>query len=387
MSLIEKSKGQHGIAVLITSLTLSMFGMDAVEAQAPDQTCRAIWNAAEDFPEPKDLKGTDALPVNPNGAWSYGDELSGAFEPFRFIRHKFGVKAIANGIGPQSRSFAAQTGSTTEVTQTERIPPGVFWVWPHHVNYPPMILRWTAPTDGVFDITAQFAGLSLDTSVTVAVLLNGVSVWSDEVQGFHGPVNHVDTSWTPAASWSTRQDLAQGDTVDFTVDNKSDFWHNTTLIDAVIERPYLGTQEDLMLYSSVGSGSRLGAFPNTKSAGLGDLVRVHLAAARWLARPCIPPLESRGKFVGEYFLLAAEIIPTAQLNPIEVIDKLYLNPANLIVLIPPGRLPATGTGYTFPIPPDPSWLGLSLLIQGGVLSPQAANGLYATTQAHEIRIE
>ena len=45
-----------------------------------------------------------------------------------------------------------------------------------------------------------------------------------------------------------------------------------------------------------------------------------------------------------------------------------------------------GNPYGFPIPPNPALAGIDVMLQGLVLTPQADNGLYGTTDATRIRI-
>jgi hypothetical protein len=91
------------------------------------------------------------------------------------------------------------------------------------------VIRWTAPTNGTYQINAVFWGDDFvgPTTTDVAVLHNGKTLYGSEVTGF-GPSS--DQSYTGTVS------VNAGDTVDFSVGYGTDgnYFYDATGVSAVI---------------------------------------------------------------------------------------------------------------------------------------------------------
>ncbi len=87
---------------------------------------------------------------------------------------------------------------------------------------------------------------------------------------------------------------------------------------------------------------------------------------------------------GSLYLLAAELVGTNSPVP-QPLPRLWLgNPAVVAV----GALPGTpGWSATFQLPVPPGLAGLSVLVQGGAITPQARNGSYLTTNVQRFDLQ
>jgi hypothetical protein len=94
------------------------------------------------------------------------------------------------------------------------------------------VLRWTAPSSGLFNITATFSGLSSalgGDSTDVHILLNGTSIFDSIVLGSPSPVKY-----------SGIQNLANGDRIDFAVGigpDGNDYEDTTALAASIVAVP------------------------------------------------------------------------------------------------------------------------------------------------------
>jgi hypothetical protein len=145
---------------------------------------------------------------------------------------------------------------------------------------------------------------------------------------------------------------------------------------------YPGTGEDLLLRSGITLGPAphalpsLSAIPDVKSAPSGSLVI----------------LESRspaGSLNSALLVVGFNLLPTGAFPPPDPVFQLFnvhLRPGFGLISIGGFLFPAVlpgGTEFSFTVPPGLT--GLSLLIQGAVLTPLAANGILVATNAHEIQ--
>jgi hypothetical protein len=166
---------------------------------------------------------------NPNGVWSYGSEttLGGALTLFTSIVDNNGVE-IWNNPSLQDGAGYNGTASAAASCPSCSIPAGDAMLGPgSDLSY--SLFRFTAPVAGAFDIEASFFGADFQgpTTTDVHVVLNGVPLFSDAVNGY-GP--------TSTKSYSGIQTLAIGDTVDFVVGPGADnnFSFDTTGLTATI---------------------------------------------------------------------------------------------------------------------------------------------------------
>jgi hypothetical protein len=183
----------------------------------------SVYDAAADF----------SIGSNPNGAWSYGwsSTLGSAFVL------SSSNTTVAYGLSGLSGWFADQThthepavvynGTANPIFQPSdtTIQPGQLALAPGGSPY--SIVRWTAPSAGLFSVTATFSGLSTWPHLAdVHILQNGNTIFSSTV------------GVTPDSStFSGLQNLAQGDTIDFAVGWDSDGSANddTTALSASIQ--------------------------------------------------------------------------------------------------------------------------------------------------------
>ncbi len=141
-----------------------------------------------------------------------------------------------------------------------------------------------------------------------------------------------------------------------------------------------GSDPDLRLQTSVGTSPfTSGGWADLKSVVVDDLVGVQLASPA-------------GLFVGSPWFLCAQVFVTGMPTPggagpdlwldvsdyIVVIDGSAIGPFGIPFLLPPG-----GTSLGFQTPAGLS--GLSVVFQGGVWSPFAANGFVALSNAQIVR--
>jgi hypothetical protein len=167
-------------------------------------------NAAGDF----------SIASNPNGVWSYGwsATLGSTFHldtnNSTAAEGQNGVDGWLSGLSPEGIPSALYNSNPTQsfVSPTIPIQPGQLALNPNNGNH--AIVRWTAPSSGLFNITATFAGVSTapgGDSVDVHILDNGTSIFDSTVFGTPSPT-----------SYSGIQNLTQGATIDFAVGYGSD---------------------------------------------------------------------------------------------------------------------------------------------------------------------
>ena len=170
----------------------------------------SAYNAAGDF----------TLSNNPNGVWSYGWSVT-LGSTFHLDTNNTtaaygqnGVDGWLSGLSPEGiPSVLYNTNPTQSFTApTIAIQPGQLVLNPNNGNY--AVLRWTAPSAGLFNITATFSGVSSapgGDSVDVHILDNGILIFDSTVNGSPSPT-----------TYSGIQNLAQGATIDFAVGYGSD---------------------------------------------------------------------------------------------------------------------------------------------------------------------
>lgn len=136
---------------------------------------------------------------------------------------------------------------------------------------------------------------------------------------------------------------------------------------SVMDLSLVGTCEDFILATLVNAASD--AADQSKAAFAGDLLEVEVSS-------------SNGPFIGSPYLLAADAFAASMppVGNIPVLPEFDLT-TNAVVLTS-GALPATGVTATALVPSGLG--GLALRVQAIVASPQAENGAYAVTNAHDI---
>lgn len=146
--------------------------------------------------------------------------------------------------------------------------------------------------------------------------------------------------------------------------------------------PYPGTGEDFTLWTAINTAPlTTGSGNSIKALTAGDFVTVKASSPA-------------GAFDYRDFFLVAQSFLTGATPPAGLAPHIHESwpglcflvgafPASIPTLLPPG-----GTTLTFQAPPGAA--GVSVLVQGIVVTlapPLAANGLYASTDAHELRIQ
>lgn len=137
-----------------------------------------------------------------------------------------------------------------------------------------------------------------------------------------------------------------------------------------------GTGEDFVLTTTVdGAGAALTA----KVADAGSLLVVRFESPN-------------GTFVGGVPLLVANLFPAAAPPPPSFIPGVQVDLASVLILLdgsapfPFGTLALPPGGFALGYTAPPFLAGFTLRLQAAVVAPmQAANGIFATTDAHEIR--
>lgn len=140
---------------------------------------------------------------------------------------------------------------------------------------------------------------------------------------------------------------------------------------------YSGTGDDLTLVSLVNG---IGPLAQRQKVAMGGDTMYFLMSS------------PQGSLIGTPYLMVGDGFPTGSPPP-SLFPGLHVNPFTFFVLrdgftpLPGGLVPGlswTGNGLYLQVPPGIS--GISLLVQGAVLTPLATNGIVAITDGHEIQI-
>jgi hypothetical protein len=171
----------------------------ATSSQAFD-IVSAHWDAVRDF----------STVSNPNGAWTYGDELSlgGAFNPFPLSATLFtdGPCWYNGAVLPNEAYVCLSTSQYTQQQLTVIVPNDMLYMGAQ-TNV--VVARWTAPSSGTFWILGQFRGLDLlQPQLTIAIYENGTQPLYTNSLGFFG--DYQDFSLSNVT-------LQAGTTIDFAV--------------------------------------------------------------------------------------------------------------------------------------------------------------------------
>jgi hypothetical protein len=191
-------------------------------------TLAVEWNAANDF----------SATSNPAGAWSYGWFTNPGANFNLYTLRQSWVICLPNQvdrwykptIDPEDLNPAlAHNAAGTVLNCTN----GSAFLQPNDLVFHPgannehSVLRWTAPSTGVYSICATFRGRDVDGATTdVHVFHNAIALFNCEVSGTGIPTQFV----------SSVLQVAVGDTIDFTVGygSNNDYFNDTTAVDARI---------------------------------------------------------------------------------------------------------------------------------------------------------
>jgi len=189
----------------------------ATSSQAFD-VVGARWNAVRDF----------STTANPNGAWTYGMELSlgGAFNPFPLSATLFtdGPCWYNGAVLPNEAYVCLSTSRYTQQQLTVIVPNDMLYMGAQ-TNV--VATRWTAPASGTFWIIGQFRGLDLLLpELTVAIYENGTTPLYTSSLAFFGDFEDFNLS---------RLTLQAGATVDFVV-TSTDLYDDNVGLAATIDQ-------------------------------------------------------------------------------------------------------------------------------------------------------
>ena len=172
--------------------------------------------------------------LNPNGVWSYGWSSTRG-SPFNLYPAHFQVSGLdvwAPAVGDLFGSDVFHNGGSVTINPagTNPIPPGQLAFHPGAAGQNG-IVRWTAPSTGLYDVSASFIGLdTYGTTTDVAVLHNSYSKMAPQLfVAFVLGYNDIKT-------FSTAVFALAADTIDFTVGFGSDgnYFDDSTGISVVI---------------------------------------------------------------------------------------------------------------------------------------------------------
>ena len=158
-----------------------------------------------------DARGDFSTASNPNGSWSYGTTptLGAAFTQFSSVGSAdCGNSSIQGWQNAGSPPYvqANNTGSGQICAGYINIPNDVLHMHPGgDSSY--SVTRWTAPEDGIFQISGFFSSLNPNVSATDEhVLVNGTAAVNINIHSFNIP-----------STFNFAVTLSQGATVDFVV--------------------------------------------------------------------------------------------------------------------------------------------------------------------------
>ena len=215
----ESTRLTHRLAIVALLANL--------DVAAPPVHAGSIYEAAADF----------SIASNPNGVWSYGYEqsLGSGFQLHTSSSNNGeGLSGVEEWYSPQlSGNFTPYVGYNSndfDLTDRTRV------LLAHQVFMHPgpassgnlfSVLRWTAPTAGIYQVAVAFRGddFVFPTTTDVHVLENGSSLFDGGVYVYG-----------PAASFTGIVSVKTGDTIDFVVGVGSDgnYTGDTTGIGATI---------------------------------------------------------------------------------------------------------------------------------------------------------
>jgi hypothetical protein len=197
-----------------------------------------------------DLSADFSLRDNPNKVWQYGYSATNSLAPDQFRLDKqveqsgpitFWHPDVNKGPGPGYYPYVAY--NTTKQSQAWPSPGG--WVVrggeiameaSNDGQY--SMVRFVAPVDGIYKISAQFTGVHVWSTTDVHVLHNGASLFDADIDGYGGdPAFRKVEGANPTAAYSGQIEMKANDSVTFAVGygkNKTNSGDTTGLFARVI---------------------------------------------------------------------------------------------------------------------------------------------------------
>lgn len=191
------------------------FGLDNLAAVTSVAAQR--WSAADDF----------SPSSNPNGAWAYGYQtsLGGAFSLYNV------PTTLGTGLNYWTPGSLGVDPNLLHNPSASPVAAFDFIVQPGQAAFHPgpsgqfSVFRWIAPSDGLYSIQADFVGLGASSTTDVHVMVNGVPLFNQFING-----------QGTTAGFDIERPLVAEDTVDFAVGfgSNGNFVSDTTGINAII---------------------------------------------------------------------------------------------------------------------------------------------------------
>ena len=194
-------------------------------------TTGPTWDATKDF-----------AASNPNGAWSYGDGVTGTSFTLYTIYNPdcwpvSGLVCWSADVGEDPLPHVGLNTTADWINwRTVVVPPGVLLQHPGPNDGQDTIVRWTAPVAGYYNISGFFE--ILDTSPTGIIGLvfrNGTPLYSGELLG--PPAQHPDQVGGREDFSFAKLFLNAGDVISFGVNRDGDYRFDSTGFNATITRP------------------------------------------------------------------------------------------------------------------------------------------------------
>lgn len=196
-------------------------------------TCVAqTWDATKDFG-----------PINPNGAWSYGDGITGtSFTLYPFYNLDCADIWGVSGVVCWTAEIFDHTPLVSFNTTGNWInfssvvdPPDVLIIHPGPNEGQDSIVRWTAVVAGIYNISGFFEILDTEPSgVNGLVFHNGTLIYSRKLVG--PPAQHPDQVGGREDFYIFTIFLNAGDVMSFGVNRDGDFRSDSTGFNATITK-------------------------------------------------------------------------------------------------------------------------------------------------------
>jgi hypothetical protein len=219
------------MCIFIRMARLGLLSLLVALVTLPTLSKATVYDAAADF--------SSSNPSGPGLAWSYGHGTTGSslFIPYTFFDTScFGAAGLScwetgipNSFGNIPVVGHNTTGSTIN-TGTVVVPTGVLLMHPDATD---SIVRWTAPTGGIYNISGLFELLDTNpTGVNVGIFDNSASVFGFTLTG--PGATHPNTPGQSVSFSLHNLSLNAGDVISFGVNFDFNFFNDSTGLIATI---------------------------------------------------------------------------------------------------------------------------------------------------------
>jgi hypothetical protein len=192
-----------------------------------------------------DLSADFSMEKNPKRVWQFGYSAAQSLDPKDFRRDESNDKKVPIGFWHPAKNQGPGPGYYPYVAfnQSSKTEYGSSNGWAARGGEIAMegsnagqysVVRFTAPANGKYEISAQFEGIHFGLSTTdVHVVHNGTSLFDADIEGYGGdPAFHKVEGAHPTAAYSGEVSMKAHDVLDFTVGygkNKTHFGDTTGL--------------------------------------------------------------------------------------------------------------------------------------------------------------